>query len=335
MAQLFARLKVTGIEAEILMNVDHPMNRDNLFYPYWLLKQRFHERGVALSGADQNETSPVSFEIHANIQSVKASVPAYQLLMETPQIAPLNGRADLYGRYRKIFTWRDDLVGIGAIKLNFPNKVGLTLPSGWSERSGFACLIAGNKVLSQPDPSDLYSERVNTIRWFETHAADSLDLYGVGWDLPPPQRGRVGRVLRPLERVLVRMSGKKPFPLYRGAPASKQEVLSRYRFSICYENVSNWPSYITEKIFDCFFAGCVPVYWGAPNIEDHVPADCFVDRRQFSSHAQLFAFLSAMKESEFIGYQQRIYDFLNNDGMTPFSADTFADSIVNGVMSDY
>ena len=31
------------------------------------------------------------------------------------------------------------------------------------------------------------------------------------------------------------------------------------------------PGYITEKIFDCFLARSVPVYWGPGNIADHVP----------------------------------------------------------------
>ena len=48
-------------------------------------------------------------------------------------------------------------------------------------------------------------------------------------------------------------------------------------FAICYENARDIPGYITEKIFDCFFAGCVPIYWGgAPNVTDHIPANTFI-----------------------------------------------------------
>lgn len=30
----------------------------------------------------------------------------------------------------------------------------------------------------------------------------------------------------------------------------------------CFENVRDLPGYITEKIFDCFFAEYIPIYWG-------------------------------------------------------------------------
>ena len=33
--------------------------------------------------------------------------------------------------------------------------------------------------------------------------------------------------------------------------------------------------YITEKIFDSFFAGVVPIYWGAENITDYVPKSLY------------------------------------------------------------
>ena len=39
----------------------------------------------------------------------------------------------------------------------------------------------------------------------------------------------------------------------------------------------NVNGYVTEKIFDAFKAGCVPVYWGAENITKYVPAECFID----------------------------------------------------------
>jgi len=46
---------------------------------------------------------------------------------------------------------------------------------------------------------------------------------------------------------------------------SKDPALSRYRFSIVFENAS-YPDYHTEKITDCFAQGVIPVYWGDPNI---------------------------------------------------------------------
>ena len=41
----------------------------------------------------------------------------------------------------------------------------------------------------------------------------------------------------------------------------KQKWLQEYKFNICFEN-SSYPGYLTEKLFDAYNAGCVPIYWG-------------------------------------------------------------------------
>ena len=41
----------------------------------------------------------------------------------------------------------------------------------------------------------------------------------------------------------------------------KIEWLKYYKFNICFENGS-YPGYLTEKLFDAFMSGCIPIYWG-------------------------------------------------------------------------
>lgn len=57
--------------------------------------------------------------------------------------------------------------------------------------------------------------------------------------------------------------------------ADKWEGLARFRYSLAIEN-SRHPHYWTEKISDCFLAGTVPIYWGAPNIRDYFPEDSMI-----------------------------------------------------------
>lgn len=54
------------------------------------------------------------------------------------------------------------------------------------------------------------------------------------------------------------------------AVAEKWDALAPYRRTIVLEN-RNRPGLYTEKILDPFLAGCVPIYWGAPDIEDFLP----------------------------------------------------------------
>jgi hypothetical protein len=46
-------------------------------------------------------------------------------------------------------------------------------------------------------------------------------------------------------------------------------IYSKYKFIICFEN-SKTNGYITEKIFNVFLSGSIPIYDGAPNIGDYV-----------------------------------------------------------------
>lgn len=52
----------------------------------------------------------------------------------------------------------------------------------------------------------------------------------------------------------------------------KIEGLKDYRYSIAIENDIT-PNYITEKIFDCFLSGVIPIYYGAPNLEEYFNMD--------------------------------------------------------------
>ena len=62
----------------------------------------------------------------------------------------------------------------------------------------------------------------------------------------------------------------------------------RYRYCIAMEN-SIAKDYVTEKVYDAFAAGCVPIYVGAPNIQEFIPTmDSIIDFREFGS-AELLA----------------------------------------------
>lgn len=41
----------------------------------------------------------------------------------------------------------------------------------------------------------------------------------------------------------------------------KNSYLRNFKFNLCPENSSN-VGYVTEKIFDAIYSGCIPIYWG-------------------------------------------------------------------------
>lgn len=46
----------------------------------------------------------------------------------------------------------------------------------------------------------------------------------------------------------------------------KQKWLEGYKFNICFEN-SSYLGYLTEKLFDAYNAGCIPIYWGDTSLQ--------------------------------------------------------------------
>ena len=325
-----------GLYDNNIFDLSSSGNRDGCFEPYMLLRKVFLSRGIEINTSGVNQANKPIFELHMDVQSnFKNNVPKYAVLYETPHIRPVNQCKSLLAKYRRIFTWRDDWVdGERYIKLNLPNMIIVNNSRGWSGRDKLCCMISANKTVPYASPQLLYSERVRSIRWFEQHAPQDFDLFGLGWDKPVARHGLVGRVMRKLQRYIPKRKGQVFFPSYRGKVASKLETFQKYRFCICYENVRDLPGYITEKIWDSFFAGCVPVYWGASNITMYIPEDCFIDRRKFANHEELYSFLVSMPEPEYIAYQDRISKFLISDRAKPFSAEAFAEIIVNTIVSD-
>lgn len=227
---------------------------------------------------------------------------------EPPVVRPSNWDPKIHKLFPIIFTWNDDYVdGKKFHKFYYPltGQFPEVLDVPFNQRK-LLTSISSNKFSSHP--KELYTARRETIRYFEQHHPEEFDLYGEGWNQPETDRAF--------------------HPSYRGIVRHKWDVYPYYRFGLCYENTRDEPGYVTEKIFDCMRAGCVPIYWGAPNISDYVDAEAFIDRRKFQSNAELADFLLAMTERDFMRYRQAIREYLNSEQFTKFLPPAFAENII-------
>ena len=79
---------------------------------------------------------------------------------------------------------------------------------------------------------------------------------------------------------------------------SKLDIYSKYKFVIAFENaICN--DYVTEKFYEPLMAGSVPIYLGAPNIEELVPGDnCYINVNDFESPKQLANYLKECFENQ-------------------------------------
>jgi hypothetical protein len=146
-----------------------------------------------------------------------------------------------------------------------------------------------------------------------------FDLYGVGWDAPPSL----------LERCMP--GAHRPYTSYRGTIKNKWEVLPRYRFNLCYESIRDEPGLVTEKIFDSFRCGCVPVYLGASNISDYVDDQAFIDRRRFKNNAELADYLLGVTEREYTEFLLAIDRYLASKRFQEFLPPAYADTIIEAL----
>jgi alpha(1,3/1,4) fucosyltransferase len=190
--------------------------------------------------------------------------------------------------------------------------------------------------------NELYTERMRAIEFFAR--SNEIDLYGRGWDGPPFLMGMppwVPGTLQRAHRWLRRQWGRvRPDPLlvaaqrvYRGFLPSKLESLADYRFCLCFENVvlRGW---ITEKLFDCFVAGTIPIYLGAPDIQEYVPPECYIDMRDFTDYGELRSYLKGLSPSDIERRKEAAKRFMSSEDFRRFSKQRFSELLGHIVAED-
>jgi alpha(1,3/1,4) fucosyltransferase len=205
--------------------------------------------------------------------------------------------------FDKILTWNDSLVDN-----NRYFKFYLPIPENWPvveklpfNKKKLLVNISYNK--SSRQTYELYSKRLESIRYFDKYYSNDFDIFGFGWD-------------------------SKMYSTYKGTVENKYEILPFYKFGLCYENIEGEKGQVTEKIFDCMRSNCVPIYWGASNINDFVDKDAFIDRRNFKSNKELADYLNNITEKKYNAYLAKIDSYLETPNFKRFLSSSFVDNII-------
>jgi len=234
--------------------------------------------------------------------------------IEPPVVSPLHEEVILSSMpFDRIMTWNDGLVEKGRpfVKANIGEAMIYeeSIPFVSFKHKSFLVAITSSKLIKHKN--GIHRERFCAFDFF-SKKSNGIDLYGVGWDNTP--------------YPFVKTS-------YRGMCDSKKEVLKSYKFSICFENAKGYPGLITEKIFDCFAAGVVPIYYGPPNAKNHIPESCFIDFTDFKDYEELYQFLVNMTESEYQNYLDAVKSYINTPEYYEFTSKRFAEIILEQVES--
>jgi len=309
-----------GYENEKLFDLSsNRLNRDNCikhFYDLRAVLKKFGYQLVTakltdnLSDACMIMTSGTSAQVVQKLLQYK-NKKLYMHIWEPYCVEPTSYYTNNHGLYHAIFIMDDRFVGQNNkyIKLNCPHPcvymINDIIPF---EEKKFCTLISGNKHSSYHH--ELYSERERAIRFFERYP-HFFEFYGRGWS--------AGR-----------------YKNYKGEVYAKVETLKKYKYCICYENSSDEPGYITEKIFDCFHAGCVPVYYGAPNVTKYIPENSFIDFRSFDrNYEKLFEYLKSITEDKYNEYLNNIRQYLKTVPAQRFSIEYMIHSTLRVMLPEY
>ena len=137
-------------------------------------------------------------------------------------------------------------------------------------------IIMKNQVNPQDIHTKTYKENTahthaiptNTTREKSREKFCGIVVSNDGWGLMDMLRTDFFHILNSYKQV---DSGGRWNNNIGGPVTDKIAWLKNYKFNICFEN-SSYPGYLTEKLFDAFAAGCIPIYWGDTSLR------CGVDK---------------------------------------------------------
>jgi len=334
---------------------------DNLSARWLQLRDWFERRGLAVHTADyllRNEHRRdanvfVSLGMRRRYRMVaqRADVTLSAFYaFESPTVEPAlyRGLAEVQRRFKRVFTFAEPTALAPFVTATLrselfrkPSPVEAVREDLWARRDRGFLVMINNNHLPAIRARELYSERLRAIEYFS--ASGEMDLYGKGWDVPSYEMG-IGWMPGTLQKLRRRVQGAwqriRPVPalvaarrIYKGTVPSKLDALSRYDFSICFEN-AEVGGYVTEKIFDCLATGTVPVYRGATDIETIVWPECFIDMRRFADYGELARFLKALDAKEIARYREAGRAFFASQDFQPFTQQAFIDRLARIVAED-
>jgi hypothetical protein len=303
---------------------DDVLNRDDQLLPFHRLRERAKKLSIEMrtadymfgeSGSRARTCAYYSLGLVQNIERVVSDSCAKArgfVIMEPPVVAPelYEKLPMLSGLFDRVYLHNAhgdgySLVGVNKEKLRrfyWPIPYRDVREPYWSnvDRMKRVVVINGSHNPHGRD-REQYSLRIKAM--VELSKDRIVDLYGKGWRQWWSRRAMWTSYWYNRRTLM---------SIYKGPCKSKFEVLSKYQFCLCFENMS-MEGYITEKIFDCIYAGCIPLYLGAPDILKYVPSEAFVDCRQYGTWGDMWKDVAAMSTARIAALKSAGREFIQSD----------------------
>jgi hypothetical protein len=293
-------------ENNLLFEYTH--SRDLSCYPYFYFKNKYNDHYL-INTFDQNKNDISSLIIlnltfyslyeALKILILKHNVKIILCIFEIDSINTLHKNFFLnLLKIEYLLSWYNFDLKTSYLSFNKPHDNFFeNRHSRLSPRRSFCCIIASNY---KDTFETIYYKRKNISLFFSKNLKH-FDIFGSNWE------GFFSNVKE---------------------VNNKFTILQKYYFSVVIENtIKN--NYISEKIYDCFIAGTIPIYHGAPNINDHIPQNTFIDITKFKNYKKLSIFLNNLTAKEISEYQMNIKNFLSSDDYKKLSSKNFSKIVIN------
>jgi alpha(1,3/1,4) fucosyltransferase len=299
------------------------LNRDDTLEPYIRMLKSNIQYGITVNTADyllNKQISKVkvdyySFGILENYQNLikrgDVQLKAF-VIFEPPVVAPqlYKELPKLTNAFETVYVHNIEGDGYSLRNVNknklrsiyWPQPRSDVIEALWERRNRKSNIVVINgSHRPKSFKKELYSKRIEAMIELSKHC--SVDLFGRGWNKWYSRNSMWIPYWRNRNALM---------SLYKGECNSKYEVLSHYNFSLCFENME-MRGYITEKIFDCFYAGTIPIYLGATDIENFISDECYIDYRKFNTNKDLFNFISTMSANKMQKMRDAGRDYLKTE----------------------
>ncbi len=230
------------------------------------------------------------------------------LVYESPLVDKQVHEKDYQQLFSQIVTYRSDQIEASrVVQYCYPVRREIYSEETWIPfgQRKFCCMIAGFK--SSQLPGEAVSVRQRVVEFFRDEHPDQFELFGMGWP--------------------------KDWQINQGPIDDKDRTMKQFKFVICPENMVGVAGYITEKIWDAFCNGVVPIYMGPPDVEDYIPSNCYINLHHLQKPKKLYKYLSKVTEEEFQEYLKNIRQFLSSNEAKRFSPESFVTIFANALLS--
>ncbi len=231
--------------------------------------------------------------------------------------------------FDRTFSWSENCCGGKSIntiiKLPIPNIKFQEIQSQRFLQKKVLISISSNK--GSYEKGSLCEFKYSAYETLFIKLGDQFNLYGYMWD-----QSLLSWFLKFIRGTKSKYFLKLP-PYYKGSIKNKNLILSNYKFCLTIENMSE-SSFITEKIFNAICAGCIPIYFGAHNIHNYIPKECFINLREFENWDKLCEFLNNFSISDYEKFLENREKFLQSNKYKSFTSKSFSKKLTSTIFKE-